>query len=186
MAYDLRLLVERVEACLSAAPRKPLCGVARELGVDRHTVERAVKQSKGKTFRQLQLELLVANALKLLTSEPPRSVKEVSFLLGYRSPSDFSRALRHGCGYSPTEIRKGSGQRREIGAGGNLPGFVGSPAAQVLVPPLPACRGNPPEMPNNAPTCKPNPVDRQNGPRYRGGSKWLGSPAPSLPSGPGH
>ena len=92
MAYDLRLLAERVEAYLSASPRKLLRDVAAELGVDRHTVERAVRDRTGKTFRQLQREALAAEALKLLTSEPPRSVKEVCFLLGYRSSSGFSRA----------------------------------------------------------------------------------------------
>ena len=127
MAYDLRLLVERVEASLCAAPRKPLCDMARELGIDRHTLERAVRNRTGTTFRHLQQEAVLVRALKLLNSEPPRSVKEVCFLLGYRSPSAFSRALRRACGQPPTRIRNASVLLPQMSADGNLLAPVGNP-----------------------------------------------------------
>lgn len=134
MAYDLRLLAERVEAYLSASPRKLLRDVAAELGVDRHTVERAVRDRTGKTFRQLQREALAAEALKLLTSEPPRSVKEVCFLLGYRSSSGFSTSpacLRE----PPTGIRKAGAQLPGMSAGGNLLGLVRQATPSGASPP---------------------------------------------------
>jgi len=120
--------------CLSTLPRKPLGDVARELGVDRHTVERAVISRTGKTFRQLQHEAVVARAVRLLNCEPARSVKEVALLLGYTSASAFSRALRRDCGESPTEIRTARVRCSDMWAGENLPRLV-NPPVQMLPPP---------------------------------------------------
>ncbi len=105
MAYDPRLLLEEVEDALSSCPRIPISDIARQLKVERHTIERAVRKGTGRTFRQLQLEMLLAEAFRLLAAEPLRSVKEVSFLLGYGSPRAFSRFMKHHCGRSPTEAR---------------------------------------------------------------------------------
>jgi len=105
MAYDRRLLFKRVEESLSSRPRTSISEIARQVKVDRHTIERAVRQVTGGSFRQLQQQALLGAALRLLAAEPGRSVKEISFLLGYGSPRAFSRFMRHTCGSPPTPIR---------------------------------------------------------------------------------
>ena len=105
MAYNPRLLLEEVQDALSSRQRIPISEIARQLKVERHTIERAVRKGTGRTFRQLQLEMLLAEAFRLLAAEPARSVKEVSVLLGCGSPRAFSRFMKHNCGRSPTEAR---------------------------------------------------------------------------------
>jgi AraC-like DNA-binding protein len=105
MAYDVRLLLQRIEENLATRPRMSLSEIARQLSVERHTIERSVRNRTGKTFRELQDEKLLAQALRLLNTEPTRSVKEISFQLGYRSPRAFCRFMRRAHGTSPTEAR---------------------------------------------------------------------------------
>jgi AraC-like DNA-binding protein len=105
LAYDLRLLVQRVEDNLATRPRMPISDMARQLKVERHTIERAVRKGTGRTFRALRAERLLTEALVLLAAEPTRSIKEASFLLGYSSPRAFRRFLKQTCGRSPKEAR---------------------------------------------------------------------------------
>jgi len=95
MAYDDHMLLQRIEENLEIRPRILLSEIARLLNVERHTIERSVRSGSGKTFRALQNEKLLTRALRLLTGEPARSIKEVSFALGYASPRAFRRFIKH-------------------------------------------------------------------------------------------
>src|SRR5487761_28644 len=105
MAYDLRLLLQRIDEHLTVRPRISISEMARQLKVERHTIERSVRMGSGRTFRELQAEKLLAEALRLLAADPTRSVKEVSFLLGYGAPRSFRRFIKQACGRSPKEVR---------------------------------------------------------------------------------
>jgi AraC-like DNA-binding protein len=105
MAYNVRLLLQRIEENLATRPRTSLSEIARQLNVERHTIERSVRSGTGRTFRELQDENLLVQALRLLTEEPGRSLKEVSFELGYSSPRAFRRFIKQAWGTSPKEAR---------------------------------------------------------------------------------
>ena len=105
MSYCLKVLYERVEVALFASPRTSLSALAQQLRVERHTIERAVAHATGKTFRELQTRLTLAKALDLLAAEPNRPIKEIAFLLGYKSAGAFSRFVKKRCGRSPQAIR---------------------------------------------------------------------------------
>jgi AraC-like DNA-binding protein len=105
MAYDASLLLQRIEENLATRPRMSLSDMARQLNVERHTIERSVRSGTGGTFRELQDEKLLAQALRLLTEEPARSLKEVSFELGYSSPRAFRRFIKEAWGTSPKDAR---------------------------------------------------------------------------------
>ncbi len=105
MAYDHYALFDRVRAGLASDPHTSLSTISRRLGVERHTIERGVQRVARKTFRQLRAEGLAAKALNLFTLDPPRSIKEVSFLLGYKSACAFSRFIRRAFGATPTHVR---------------------------------------------------------------------------------
>ncbi len=107
MAYGLRQLFPRVEAALDSNPRLRLSALARSLCVERHTIERAVRQRSGITFRQLQTQVTLKKGLEFLLSEPSRSIKEISLMLGYKSAHAFSHFMKNACGTSPLAIRKG-------------------------------------------------------------------------------
>lgn len=115
MAYHYIALLEQAKTILFLQPRASLMLVSAELGVDRHTLERAVRTLTGRTFAQLQRELLRDRAQLLLTESPALSVKEIAFQLGYGSPRAFSRFIRVALGFSPSELRNvpGGSARRE-------------------------------------------------------------------------
>ena len=108
MAYDRHQIFERVDTLLSRTPRLSLSKISHELNVERHTVEKLVRMETGKSFRQFRQEKLFAAASNLLDSEPAKSIKEISFLLGYASPSAFARFVRAFCGRSPMQVRRES------------------------------------------------------------------------------
>jgi AraC-like DNA-binding protein len=105
MAYNQGLLLQRIQENLATFPRISLSEMARQLKVERHTIERVVRKETGRSFRELQAERLLTKALGLLAAEPWLAVKEVSFLLGYSSPRAFRRFMRRTHGSSPTEAR---------------------------------------------------------------------------------
>lgn len=105
MAYDLRGLSKQVEVCLLASPHIALAALAKQLRVERHTIERAVRKATGKSFRQLQAGIISKKSLDLLALEPARSIKEIAFLLGFKSGQAFSRFVRRTCKSPPKELR---------------------------------------------------------------------------------
>ncbi len=108
MAYDLLQLLTRVQARLQASPAASLAELSRALGVSRHTIERAVRSASGKTFRHWRRKLLFGKAADLLKAGGALSIKEVAFMMGYKSPQAFARFVKRSCGCSPTKLRRAS------------------------------------------------------------------------------
>src|SRR5439155_26477616 len=63
---------------LGASPRLPLGKLSEELGVDRHTLEKAVHRIRRKSFRDYQNKKLLRKAFILLAQEGNKSIE------GYR------------------------------------------------------------------------------------------------------
>ncbi|SRR6266513_2672478 len=105
MSHERQLLLNAVLHQLSRAPSCPLGDLSRELCVSRRTIEIAVSITTGKTFRDVREQMLVERVKSLLESSPTRAIKELSFDLGYKSPSSFARAIKRACGCSPEELR---------------------------------------------------------------------------------
>lgn len=82
--------------------RASLNDVARETGVERHVVERLVRSFTGKSFRELQREVLLARSAGLLRRG--KSIKEVAFDVGFGSPQAFHRFVRRASGRTPTAL----------------------------------------------------------------------------------
>jgi AraC-like DNA-binding protein len=105
MLHERQLVLNAVLHQLSRAPSCPLGEVSRELCVSRRTIEKAISITTGKTFRDLREQMLVERVKSLLESHPTRTIKEVSFDLGYKSPRSFARAIKRACGSSPAQLR---------------------------------------------------------------------------------
>ncbi len=93
MAYNLRVIREQTAVLLESSPRLSLGAVARRLGVDRHTVERALK-AEGMQFRDLQRELTLRAAARLRADGLPRSLKLAADQLGFPSAGALAQFLR--------------------------------------------------------------------------------------------
>lgn len=106
MSYDLVSLSQMVQGALIKTPRSRLSRLAQSLNVDRHTIERAVRTTTGKSFRQLQKEAVLAKSLELLKGEPTLSIKEIAFRVGFESPQGFHRFVKRACGRTPVAIRR--------------------------------------------------------------------------------
>ncbi|HEY6349124.1 MAG TPA: helix-turn-helix domain-containing protein [Candidatus Angelobacter sp.] len=105
MAYDLRGLANRVTEQVRSAPHLSLNDIAIRVNVGRHTIEKAIKQTTGKTFRDLRSQVLLEEAINLLDSDPTQSVKEVAFKLGYGWQRSLSRFIKARVGCCPKELR---------------------------------------------------------------------------------
>jgi transcriptional regulator GlxA family with amidase domain len=89
--------------------RQTPCGLLRnlcaELRVSRRTIENSVHLGTGKTFREVRKEILLDHVNCILAANPAISVKELSFAVGFKSASSFSRAIKRACGSCPKELR---------------------------------------------------------------------------------
>lgn len=93
MAYNPELIVRALRELLARTPRLRLSEAARRMGVDRHTLTRALAAS-GLHFRGLQGEATLTALHQLLSAHPPRSAKLLAQELGFSSPAAFSHYLR--------------------------------------------------------------------------------------------
>src|SRR5262249_41226801 len=103
--YDRHELFVRIRQRMEVSPFLQLVDLSDALRIERHTIEKAVKEATGSTFRDLRAEILLKRAIRLLGDNPGHSIKEISFSLGYNSQRSFCRFVRTTAGCSPTELR---------------------------------------------------------------------------------
>jgi len=104
VAYNSGKLLSEVDALLSRKPHMRLSDIAETLGVDRHTIENAMRLRRKTTFREYRRRGLLQAARKLL-DQPDLSVKEIGIRLGYASAASFSRFIFQATGKSPSRLR---------------------------------------------------------------------------------
>jgi len=107
MPHDMRLLFKNVDSQFSTNPRLTLRDLAHNLGVDRHAIEKAMRQTQGLSFREYKKQKQLKPALALLSKRSDLEVKEIAYYLGF-SPNAFSRFIKVRTGKSPREIRRTS------------------------------------------------------------------------------
>lgn len=110
MAYNLATLYEAVLSRLESTPMATLSDLSREFHAGERSIEKAVAEREGTPFRALRRRILLRKAYSFL-EEPGRSVKEISFLLGFASPKSFARFIKRASGRSATEFRAARLQR---------------------------------------------------------------------------
>ena len=95
MAYEHKEIAEAVVRILLEAPRTTLGALSKRLGIERHTIRRALVSYFGITFRELQQKCLLVRAAAI-RGEGGRqhSAKEVSFALGFKSATSLARLMR--------------------------------------------------------------------------------------------
>ncbi len=106
MAYDRRKLFAELDRRLTADPCLRLKQLAHDLGIERHTVEDIVQETKAMTFRRYQRGKLLQKTRVVIRKKPNSSGKEIAAELGYRSPKSFYRFIKRATGWTMTEIRR--------------------------------------------------------------------------------
>jgi transcriptional regulator GlxA family with amidase domain len=105
MTYNRRQLLKELDELVTATPRIRLSEIARSLGVDRHTIENAMRSTRSVSFREYKRHQLLEMARTMLY-QPNVSIKEVGIKLGYSSAASFSRFVQKSTGKSPSQLRK--------------------------------------------------------------------------------
>ena len=105
MSYDLSLIARTVKAALRKRPQARLRDISRQLAVDPHTAEKALRVCGGCGFRVLRRRALLRSAGYLLRTVPPLSIKQVAASLGYSSSRAFSRFVLTTLGKTPSQLR---------------------------------------------------------------------------------
>jgi two-component system, response regulator YesN len=78
--------------------------VAQLIGLSTQHLCRVLKRERGLTFAELLRGVRLREAKRLLR-ESSCSMKEIAFRVGFRHPSQFTRAFRGECGMSPSQYR---------------------------------------------------------------------------------
>ena len=76
------------------------------LHVSPRQLHRIIKKSYGKSYREKLSEIRVEIATSFLSGSD-KSIAEISELLGYSTPANFSTFIKNATGKTPSEIRKG-------------------------------------------------------------------------------
>jgi len=79
--------------------------LAKDLGIERHTMAKAIKNAAGVTFREFRKSVLLKRTASLLRDESNRTIKEVAFTVGYRSQGSLSRFIRTATGGSAKKLK---------------------------------------------------------------------------------
>lgn len=93
MSYSRELICRGVAELLAATPRLRLDEVAVRLGVERHTVTRALAAA-GRDFRRLRDEATMAALRRLQAGGAPRSAKVLARELGFSSAAALGHYLQ--------------------------------------------------------------------------------------------
>lgn len=105
-AADRHSVTGLVRQLLSAAPEDPpsLGDIARGQFITSRTLIRRLK-NEGSSYQKILQEVRLRQAIKLL-SVPELTVKQISYMLGYKDPSNFGRAFMLWTGQSPGDFRR--------------------------------------------------------------------------------
>lgn len=94
MTYDQRGLAREAYSRLLKNPGLLLKCLAEDCGVDRHTLNHAIKAHYGLTWRQLRFRSLLECLSGLESTSPPMHRKNLAHQLGYGSARSLARARR--------------------------------------------------------------------------------------------
>lgn len=106
MTYSSQVLRSLVARHLLRKPMATLSEVASACGVSPATIARAVRSEAGSSFRDVRRDLCLARAKVLLSSDVPRSIKEVGAILGFTCVESFCHWFRRETGWSPSVYRR--------------------------------------------------------------------------------
>lgn len=105
MTYDSSHVFQETVHLLSQKPHSHLTEISKELGIERHTIERSVLQQTRLTFRDYRRSNLALAVTRFMRQHPTVPVKAVADTFGFRSASSFSRMLKNSTGKTPTKLR---------------------------------------------------------------------------------
>lgn len=124
MAYDHGRLFQDICDVLKQMPHTSLTEISRRFGVERHTLRRTILARTKKTFREFRRDLLLTRTEQLMSGGANRTLKEISYMLGYDCPRSFTRFVKAGTGHPPSVLRSLPGDSFQQKSESALPNAV--------------------------------------------------------------
>jgi hypothetical protein len=81
MAYNPRHVVRAVRDQLALKPCASLAAVSAVIRVDRHTIARTLREVEGRSFSEIQSEIVLATLAGIRSAPQPRQLKETAAAL---------------------------------------------------------------------------------------------------------
>jgi len=107
MTYSSLQVFSAIESVVAAKPSVHLSEVSKVIKVERHSIERSVREATGLSFRKYRQRKILVRAVNLLhTDNPIMDQKTIAFDLGYRSTGSLGRAIKRMTGMTPSQIRR--------------------------------------------------------------------------------
>jgi len=79
--------------------------IGKQIGLSPFYISKAFKDQLGVNYIDFLTECRIENAKKLM-ADPGKSLKEITYEVGYRDPNYFSKVFKKTCDLSPTEYRR--------------------------------------------------------------------------------
>lgn len=106
MAYDRDAITASVRQLLRSNPRLSLRAIAVDLGIDRHTISRALIASTGQPFREIRTAIEREMYAEALRTSGTRSIKEIASQFGHTHSRSFARRWKQMTGMAPSQSRR--------------------------------------------------------------------------------
>ncbi len=111
-ALHAQLMALMTDECLYRDYDLSLTVLAERLDLTQHQLSQFLNEKLGMNFSNFINSFRVAEAQKLISEDPSRSVISICFYVGFNSKSAFNNAFRKFTGTNPKEIRRNSGSRQ--------------------------------------------------------------------------
>ena len=114
MSHSLEEIFIKLDALLSENPNARLVEFSQSLNIKQHTVQKAVREATGVSFREYQKQRILMDAVRLLAEKSELSEGDIALRIGYRSADSLFDFVKLETGTNPNDFR-GLGVKTERG-----------------------------------------------------------------------
>lgn len=114
MSYSLEEIFIKLDTLLSEDPNARLVEFSQSLNIKQHTVQKAVREATGVSFREYQKQRILMETVCLLAERSELSEGDIALRVGYKSADSLFNLVEVETGTNPNEFR-GLGVRTDKG-----------------------------------------------------------------------
>jgi AraC-like DNA-binding protein len=109
MAYDTKTLLAEIDSILQSKPHVSLVALTKRLTVERHTIEKAIRDQRKVSFRQYRTEKMLEKTFRIMSERRGSSIKQIAVALDFTTAATFTRFVKRASGMTPTDLRRKTG-----------------------------------------------------------------------------
>jgi methylphosphotriester-DNA--protein-cysteine methyltransferase len=105
MSYSLEEIFIKLDTLLSENPNARLVEFSQSLNIKQHTVQKAVREATGVSFREYQKQRILMEAVRLLAEKGELSEGDIALRVGYKSADSLFNFVKLETGTNPNDFR---------------------------------------------------------------------------------